>query len=156
MAENSKESPVEAAFPKEEKQHGSFKKLPEEDIPKPQLIEIALYCAQKLRNIENLLTQLVNANKPVGVPTEKGSTPPPQSVKVDPNDKLVKLTEALQVYIEDGSVAIDDKESATFYVVKILRFLGTEKFAIIGAIIRDFNGEYVSQGKNSHFNVPKK
>jgi hypothetical protein len=47
------------------------------------------------------------------------------------------------------------EERDHFIVVKPRRFLGSDNFARIAAIVRDLNGEYVSAGKNSHFNIPK-
>jgi len=35
------------------------------------------------------------------------------------------------------------------------QYLGSENFAKIASVVRDAGGEYVSAGKNSHFNIPK-
>ncbi len=44
-----------------------------------------------------------------------------------------------------------------YIIVKPRQYLGPENFARIASIIREqLNGEYVSQGKESHFKVPRK
>lgn len=40
--------------------------------------------------------------------------------------------------------------------VKPKRFLGTEDFAEIARIVKQYGGRYVSAGKSSHFNIPKR
>ena len=47
------------------------------------------------------------------------------------------------------------EEDEKFVTVKPKKYLGTENFARIASIIRDQGGEYVSEGKNSHFKIPK-
>jgi hypothetical protein len=39
-------------------------------------------------------------------------------------------------------------------VIKARQYLGTENFAKIASVVRGLGGEYVSQGKDSHFKVP--
>lgn len=39
-------------------------------------------------------------------------------------------------------------------IIKPKAYLGSDNFGKIAKIVRDSNGEYVSAGKNSHFNVP--
>jgi hypothetical protein len=52
-----------------------------------------------------------------------------------------------------GMLLFEEREH--FFVVKPRRFLGSDNFAKIASIVRNLSGEYVSAGKNSHFNVPK-
>jgi len=48
------------------------------------------------------------------------------------------------------------EESKGFIVVRPRRFLGSDSFAKVAAVVRSANGEYVSAGKESHFKVPVK
>ena len=48
------------------------------------------------------------------------------------------------------------EESGKFIIVKPRRFLGSDNFAKIASIVRDLGGEYISAGRNSHFEIPKK
>ena len=69
-----------------------------------------------------------------------------------------------------GGKAIDDVKSAfsaetqgllifsetdTHVIIKPAKYLGSENFAKIAAIVRNIGGEYVSAGKDSHFKVVK-
>jgi len=47
------------------------------------------------------------------------------------------------------------EEAGNFIVVKPRRFLGSDNFAKIASIVRDLGGEYISEGKNSHFKISK-
>lgn len=48
------------------------------------------------------------------------------------------------------------KTEGQFTVLKPTRFLGSDNFAKIVAIVRDLGGEYISKGKDSHFKIPRK
>ena len=52
-----------------------------------------------------------------------------------------------------GMLLFEEREH--FFVVKPRRFLGSDNFARIASIVRNLGGEYISAGKNSHFNIPK-
>ncbi len=41
-----------------------------------------------------------------------------------------------------------------FIIVKTKQYLNTDDFEELRAIIKDFGGEYVSAGKDSHFKIP--
>lgn len=47
------------------------------------------------------------------------------------------------------------EENQDYIILKTRRFLGSENFAKIAAIVRANKGEYVSAGKDSHFKIPK-
>ena len=47
------------------------------------------------------------------------------------------------------------EEKPDTIIVRPKRFLGSEDFAKIAAIVRANRGEYISAGKNSHFRIPK-
>jgi len=48
------------------------------------------------------------------------------------------------------------EQSGKYIIVKPRRFLGSDNFAKIAAVVREIGGEYVSAGRNSHFKVEKK
>ena len=48
------------------------------------------------------------------------------------------------------------EESGKLVIVKPRRFLGSENFAKIASIVRELGGEYISAGRNSHFEIAKK
>jgi hypothetical protein len=48
------------------------------------------------------------------------------------------------------------EEKTDYFVVKPRQFLGSENFAKVASTVRGLGGEYVSQGRDSHFRVYKK
>jgi len=51
-------------------------------------------------------------------------------------------------------LVISDENS--FWKIKPSHWLGSDNFAEIAKIVREYRGEYVSAGKASHFKIPKK
>jgi len=60
------------------------------------------------------------------------------------------------LFPEDLASMLKIVEEKDKYVIKTRQFLGAENFAKIASIIRDAGGKYVSAGKDSHFEIPKK
>jgi len=81
--------------------------------------------------------------------------PAPQETAKATGNVLATLKQKLAEYIEAGDVAIDETSSATMFIVNILQYLGKPKFTEIARIVKPLGGRYVSQGKASHFDVPK-
>ena len=48
------------------------------------------------------------------------------------------------------------EKSGNNIIVKPKRFLGSDNFAKIASIVRELGGEYISAGRDSHFNIVKK
>jgi len=67
--------------------------------------------------------------------------------------KLVAIKKGLGDLLK--LVAIDTTSSATMYVVKPKEFLGKETFGKLASVVRNLGGTYVSQGRESHFDIPK-
>ena len=69
--------------------------------------------------------------------------------------KKRSITDVKQMFSPElgGMLFFEEKEN--YIIVKPRRFLGSDNFAQIASIVRDLGGEYVSAGKNSHFNIPK-
>lgn len=77
-----------------------------------------------------------------GKKTKKAVSPDIEAVKAEfPSD----LAELLSFEAEEH-----------FTVLKPRRFLGSENFAKIAAVVRELGGEYISKGKDSHFKIPRK
>ncbi|MBX5321368.1 MAG: hypothetical protein QHH12_04915 [Candidatus Bathyarchaeota archaeon] len=47
------------------------------------------------------------------------------------------------------------EEKGEWIVITPRQYLGSENFAKIATIVRDHGGEYISQGRQSHFRIPK-
>lgn len=72
-----------------------------------------------------------------------------------PTTKKRSLNDVKKVFSPElgGMLFFEEKEN--YIIVKPRRFLGSDNFAQIASIVRDLGGEYISAGKNSHFNIPK-
>ena len=153
-------------------------KMNEKDfMPSAELLE--LFKVEKLYDIATALTELVeifkNARgtittqtiapksevKPVvqpPVPTAPVQTPQiPVQPTVD-SSRLTEIKDKLKEFLggEKPLLFIDETESAQFFLIKPNGFLGGGNFPKIAQIVKnDLGGEYVSQGKGSHFKVPK-
>jgi hypothetical protein len=83
----------------------------------------------------------------------------PQSIPasaVKPTEQTPRVKEILAALDPYKDLLNIDTESSTMLVlVKPAQFLGSENFSKIAATIRTIGGQYVSMGKNSHFEVPK-
>jgi hypothetical protein len=51
---------------------------------------------------------------------------------------------------------LNTTEEKGYYKVSFLRFAEREDFAGVAKLVRDFGGEYISAGKDSHFRIPRK
>jgi len=47
------------------------------------------------------------------------------------------------------------EDAGSFWKIKPVKFLGSENFSGIAEIVKQYGGEYVSAGKDSHFRIPK-
>jgi hypothetical protein len=72
-----------------------------------------------------------------------------------PSGKKRSIKDVKEAFSSELAGMLLFEEREHFFVVKPRRFLGSDNFAKIATIVRNLSGEYVSAGKNSHFNVPK-
>ena len=61
-----------------------------------------------------------------------------------------------ELFPEDLRSVLSFEQKADAVIIKPRQFLGSENFAKIVDIVKQQGGEYVSQGKQSHFCIPKK
>jgi hypothetical protein len=83
------------------------------------------------------------------------SAPTPQpSTTVEDSPRIKEIKAALEPMKD--LLNIDFESSTIFVIVAPARYLGSENFAKVAKIVRDtLGGQYVSAGKNSHFEIPK-
>ena len=86
------------------------------------------------------LTELLKEQVPQELKDKPESTEPIQIRQLFP-----KELEELLIFEDQGQ----------WIKVSPRRFLGSETFARIAAVVRELSGEYVSAGKDSHFKIPK-
>jgi hypothetical protein len=70
--------------------------------------------------------------------------------------KLRTLDDIRMSFPEELESLLGFEEKGDYIIIKLMGFLGSEKFAKIASAVRGMGGEYISAGKESHFRVPKK
>ena len=112
--------------------------------------------ARKVDELLSLLNvisgDLAEVSKSLKAATVPAAAP---TVSVAPSAKQRGINEIKQAFSSELVGMLIFEDNGKFIVVKPRRFLGSDNFGRIASIIRDLGGEYVSAGKNSHFNVPK-
>jgi len=61
-----------------------------------------------------------------------------------------------EAFPEDLRALLSFEQREGFCIIKPRQFLGSENFAKIADIVKQLNGEYISEGKSSHFRIPTK
>lgn len=89
--------------------------------------------------------------KEVGEVTAPASPEPPTPSRV--SERVLQIREAFKPL--DDIVTLGEAKSAMFVLVKPKGYLGADKFAKVGEVSKSLGGDYVSQGKASHFRIPK-
>lgn len=130
------------------------------------------------KGLNGINQQLCRIADNMGAPTGT-STTPAQDAKAEKQEKVedvpkgipakdtipTKSEEKKDSIIEDckgcfpkdlqDKLIINKNEKADGLIIKLTGYLGSENFAKIAGVVRDtLNGEYISAGKASHFNVP--
>ncbi len=82
-------------------------------------------------------------------PVQPPSAPPA-------GQNLRTLDEIRMSFPEELERLLGFEEKGDYIIIKLMGFLGSEKFAKIASAVRGMGGEYISAGKESHFRVPKK
>jgi hypothetical protein len=88
------------------------------------------------------------------VPPAKLVTPQENITKpTETNPRIMEIIAALDP-VKD-LIKIDTDSSTLLVIVRPAQYLGSENFSKLASIVRTIGGQYVSAGKNSHFEVPK-
>ena len=56
---------------------------------------------------------------------------------------------------DDLAKLVETTDAGSYWKVKPKGFLGSQNFAAIADIVKQYGGEYISAGKDSHFRIPK-
>jgi len=84
-------------------------------------------------------------------PSTPAQTPPQTQA---PPSRVAEVVEAFKEF--EHLVILDTEESAQFIKVKPRQFLGSQNFAKIAKKVKEYGGQYVSKGRESHFVIPKR
>ena len=113
--------------------------------------------AQKVEELLNVLNvisgDLAKVTKTLKTVSESETAP---AISVAPSEKKNKIKDVKQAFSSELTGMLLFEETGKFVIVKPRRFLGSDNFAKIAAVVRDLGGEYVSAGRNSHFKIVKK
>lgn len=131
------------------------------EIPSEQVL--LLFIAEGMHDLNQKMDTLISifqkASKTVKdkpkTPIEEVKTASPLEISQaeDAGDRVKMIVKAFEPYTED--VTLDTDSDPMFVVVRPRGFLGKEKFAQLGRVSKSLDGTYVSQGKASHFKIPK-
>lgn len=80
------------------------------------------------------------------------TTSPAQNTKPVSN-RILEIRKTLEEFKD--LLLIDEETSTLSVIVRPKQFLGAENFSKIASAIRGIGGQYVSAGKNSHFEISK-
>ena len=85
------------------------------------------------------------------------AAPPAQSPPAPAStSKMLTLDDIRMSFPEELESLLGFEDRGDYIMIKLMGFLGSEKFAKIASAVRGMGGEYISAGKESHFRVPKK
>ena len=96
------------------------------------------------------LTEISESLKVISTPTTPGTR------VVVPSEETRTINDVKTLFPSDLGELLIFEENKEYIIIKIRRFLGSDNFSKIAAIVRSVDGEYVSAGKDSHFKVSKR
>jgi hypothetical protein len=122
-----------------------------------ELKEINEKMGRQLAIFENAMSQLKPQVPPVANVVHTGVPTPEKPVEAKVPEVSARLAEVkLKLGESSNMLNFDEQSSAQYIKISPKQFLGAENFAKIASLIRnELGGQYVSQGKSSHFLVPK-
>jgi len=118
--------------------------------------------AQKVDDLLNVLNTIakdlseVSKSLKTATGTKSTSTPTTTTTLVPTSGQKLDITQVKQAFTPELAGMLLFEETGNLIIVKPRRFLGSDNFAKIAAVVREIGGEYVSAGRNSHFKVAKK
>ena len=109
--------------------------------------------SEELKSVSTTLRSIATGQTTQPVPSAQPVQPPASPLS---GQNLRTLDEIRMSFPEDLEKLLGFEEKGDYIIIKLMGFLGSEKFAKIASAVRGMGGEYISAGKESHFRVPKK
>ena len=107
----------------------------------------------ELLSVLNVISgDLAEVSKSLKTVTKPAAAP---AASAKPTEKAHSMNDVKQAFSPELQGMLIFEETEKYFLVKPRRFLGSGNFAKIASVVRDLGGEYISEGKNSHFKVPK-
>lgn len=111
---------------------------------------------EEIKTLNNLFkyTKNMMSQKTEVAPVQSAPAPTLTSVPApEMSPKVKEILTALES-VKD-LLRIDSDSSTMVVIVRPAQFLGSDNFSKVATIVRGLGGQYVSAGKNSHFEIPK-
>ena len=102
-----------------------------------------------LEVITSDLSAVSNSLKKVNKPT----TSVLQTSIVEKKSKIKDIEDVKEAFSSELRDMLLFEKTGNYIIVKPKRFLGSDNFARIASIVRELEGEYISEGRNSHFKI---
>jgi len=123
--------------------------------------------AQNAHHLDRIATALegIAKNYVVGIPSKTPTpiekkpevpSPAPKPAPMPTPATTSALEKVKSSFTQDLIDMLNFEEKEDSIIIKPRRFLGSDNFAKIAAIVRNIGGEYISAGKDSCFKVQKK
>ena len=138
---------------------------PEREIPPPEVTLFLIYgkldailTEQKIMNnmFQKAGAQNTTKVEPVSSPpisAGAGTAAQQQPKPTEQSPRVKEILDALEMFTD--LINIDITTSNLSVILKPKQFLGSDHFSKIASTVRSLGGQYVSAGKNSHFEIPK-
>jgi len=104
-------------------------------------------------SLKSLAVGQITARPPAPVSAPRTPTPAPAPAAALKSQNVEDIRMMFPEEL-DNMLAFEDK--GDYVMIKPKGFLGSDKFAKIASTVRGIGGEYISQGRESHFRVYKK
>jgi len=115
------------------------------------VLEILKSISEDINNISRILE---TKSSPASSGMQRSQQSEQLSLEVDIGD-VRNVENVRRIFPQDLVRMLGFEISGEHLIIKPRQYLGSENFVRIATIVRDrLNGEYVSQGRDSHFRVP--
>ena len=111
---------------------------------------------QKIDELLNVLKVIAGDLTSVSNSLKKVNESTTSTMETDVSGKNTNIKEVMEAFSVELREMLLFEKSGNNIIVKPKRFLGSDNFAKIASIIRELGGEYISAGRDSHFNIVKK
>jgi hypothetical protein len=166
MSTPEENKPAKSEVPVQRSFVGVPQEEPEKKLTSSELLvrmyEVEMYIGKTLKDLTEIVVGIKDllSKQPVRPDAQQKPTVAPVQQPVQPAQTLtpdIKLAKILASFPEEilNLININSEENNMFYIIKPKQFLGSENFAKIASTVRALGGEYVSQGKESHFRISK-
>jgi hypothetical protein len=125
---------------------------------KPTNEEVLQRIDQVLVVLKDILQDLSDISRTLKatVPTQpSGAAPVSPPMPAVPTGALRSAKDVQTMFPTELEDMLNFTETPQYLIIKPRRFLGSDNFAKIAAIVRSNGGEYISAGKESHFRIPR-